>query len=186
MRMVIWIDNEKWKPVVGYEGFYEVSNLGRIRSLDRSFIDRDGHERHYKGKIMALCDAGKGYRNVQLQAKGKRSTPRVCRVVATAWIPNPNNLPQVNHKDEDKTNDSADNLEWCTAIYNTRYGTGIERRAAQISKRVKQYDLNGNFIAEWPSATAAAKELGIDQPHIIRCCRGKLRKTGGYVWKYAD
>lgn len=154
--------------------------------MDRLLVDSLGYTRHYKGKIMTLVDAGKGYRNVSLHANGKSATPRVCRVVASAWIPNPNNLPQVNHKDEDKTNDSAENLEWCTAEYNTNYGTGIKRRASKITRSVTQYDLCGNFIKEWSSIKDAANSLGINGSHITRCCQGNLNKTGGYVWKYTN
>lgn len=177
---------EMWKAVVGFEGFYEVSNEGRVRSLDRTIIDVDGHKRNYKGGLLTPCDAGKGYRNVMLQAEGKRRTPRLCRVVAEAWIPNPDNLPQVNHKDENKANDRADNLEWCSAVYNTNYGTGIRRRAVKISRKVAQLDLNGNVVAIWKSIREAEAALGIDNSHISRCCRGKLKQTGGYRWQYVD
>ena len=155
-----------------------------MRSLDREYVDAQGHTRHYKGKILALCDAGKGYQNVMLSAKGKKATPRVCRVVALAWIPNPNQYPQVNHKDENKTNNFVDNLEWCTGEYNTNYGTGIERRANKISKPVLQFDLNGELIRKWQSIQSAETALGIDNSHITRCCRGKLRQTGGFIWRY--
>ena len=119
-----------------------------------------------------------------LSAKGKKATPRVCRVVALAWIPNPNQYPQVNHKDENKTNNFVDNLEWCTGEYNTNYGTGIERRANKISKPVLQFDLNGELIRKWQSIRSAETALGIDNSRITRCCRGKLRQTGGFIWRY--
>lgn len=176
--------DEQWKPVVGFEGFYEVSNLGRVRSLDRVTVYGNGVKRIFTGRILTPCDAGKGYRNVMLQANGKRSTPRVCRVVAKAWIPNPDDLPQVNHKDEDKTNDAVDNLEWCSAVYNTNYGTGIERRASKIRRKVNQYDLNGCLIKEWDSISEASQNLGIDNSHITRCCKGRLKQTGGFKWDY--
>lgn len=176
---------ELWKDVVGYEGFYQVSNMGRVRSLDRFIVAKDGTKREYKGRLLTPCDAGKGYRTVMLQANGKRSTPRLCRVVATAWIPNPNNLPQVNHKDEDKSNDKAENLEWCSAVYNTNYGTGIKRRARKISRKVNQYDLNGVFVKAWDSIRDAEQALNIDNSHITRCCKGRLYQTGGFRWSYA-
>lgn len=182
-RGVITID-EQWKPVVGFEGFYEVSNLGRVRSLDRVTVYGNGVKRIFTGRILTPCDAGKGYRNVMLQANGKRSTPRVCRVVAKAWIPNPDDLPQVNHKDEDKMNDAVENLEWCSANYNTNYGTGIERRAAKIRKKVCQYDLNGCLLKVWDSIREASTALGIDNSHITRCCKGRLNQTGGFKWAY--
>lgn len=177
---------EEWKDVLGFEGFYQVSSEGNVRSVDRKYVTSNGKERFYKGKLLTPSDAGKGYKNVMLSAKGRRATPRVCRIVAEAFVPNPKNLPQVNHKDENKSNDRADNLEWCTAKYNTNYGTGLKRRSQKISKKVLQFDLDGNLIAEWESISAAGKTLGIDGSHITRCCKGKLFKSGGYRWKYAD
>lgn len=177
-------ETEKWKDIEGFEGFYKVSNMGRVRSLDRVTISKNGVKRFFKGRLLTPCDAGKGYRNVILQANGKRRTPRLCRIVAAAWIPNPQGLPQVNHKDENKQNDKASNLEWCTAAYNTNYGTGIKRRAKKISRKVNQYDLNGNLIKAWDSISEASRALDIDNSHIIRCCKGNLKKTGGYKWEY--
>lgn len=177
---------EEWRDIAGFEGFYQVSNLGRVRSLDRTYVDAVGVERHYKGKYLTPCDDGKGYRNVMLQANGKRKTPRLCRIVATAFIPNPNQLPQVNHKDENKANDAAENLEWCTASYNTNYGTANIRRSVKHSKPVLQYDLNMNFIRAWESTRDVERELGIDNSHISRCCRGKLNQTGGFIWRYKN
>ena len=177
---------EKWKPVVGFEGYYEVSDLGRVRSIGREYVDAVGVKRHYKGKILSLIDEGRGYHSVMLSAKGRKCHFRVCRAVAQAWIPNPNNYPQVNHKDENKGNNRVSNLEWCTENYNTNYGTCLERRAASRSKPVAQYDLNMRLIRVWPSIKSAEATLGIDNSHITRCCRGKLSKTGGYIWRYAE
>ena len=175
---------EEWRDIAGFEGYYQVSNLGRVRSLDRTYVDATGALRHYKGKLLTPTDAGNGYRNVMLQANGKRATPRLCRVVAIAFVPNPDGLPQVNHKDENKANDIAENLEWCTASYNANYGTANARRSLRLSKPVLQYDLEMNFISEWEKIRDAERELGIDNSHITRCCRGKLNQTGGFVWRY--
>ena len=108
---------EIWRPVVGYEGLYEVSNLGRVRSVDRYYY------RLHKGKVLSLSKNANGYLKVVLSCNGKCKTIKVHRIVAEAFLPNPDNLPQVNHKDEDKTNNSVDNLEWCNAKYNLSYGT---------------------------------------------------------------
>lgn len=103
-----------------------------------------------------------------------------------AFIPNPNNLPQVNHKDENKLNDCVDNLEWCDAKYNMNYGTAPRRRGEKKRKPVEQFTLNGEFIRRWPCATIAEAETGICRSNIARCCKGKIRQIKGFIWKYAE
>ena len=119
---------EIWKSIPGYEGLYEVSNTGRVRSLDRYVKVGFGAYRLHKGKIINLTLSNSGYYFVDLTYKYKRKHFYVHRLVAEAFIPNPDNLPQVNHKDEDKTNNIAENLEWCDRKYNMNYGTKIERQ----------------------------------------------------------
>ena len=164
---------EIWKDVVGYEGLYEVSNLGRVR--------RDG-------KILKPTKIKNGYLYVGLHKNGIQKTVRVHRLVASAFIPNPQNLPCVNHKDEDKTNNAVDNLEWCTSQYNANYGTRNERVAEKLSKPILQYDLNGNFIREWPSASKVEEETGISNGNISMCCLGRygFKTAGGFVWRYKN
>lgn len=127
MKDNLTFENEIWLPVKGYEEIYEVSNLGRVRSLDRIVKGCYGSIAHKKGKIIASGVGSAGYPVVSLQKDGKGKTVSVHRLVAIAFLPNPNNLSEVNHKDEDKTNNRVDNLEWCGRIYNANYGTGIER-----------------------------------------------------------
>lgn len=170
--------NEIWRPIKGYEGLYEVSNLGRVRSLDRWCSHRRGKQLK-KGKILLGGKDYDGYRLVLLYKEGKRKTFKVHRLVAEAFIPNPNNLPQVNHKDENKLNNSVDNLEWCDAKYNSNYGTHLEK----ISKKVLQYDLEGNFIKEWQS-TRECERNGFSHTGISSCCRGKLKYYKGFIWRY--
>lgn len=114
---------EEWRPIKGYEGLYEVSSFGRVRSLDRYVKTGYGSYRLHKGKVLSPGKDKDGYLSVHLFCNGKVHKRLVHRLVAQAFIPNPDNLPMINHKDEDKTNNSVDNLEWCTAKYNTNYGT---------------------------------------------------------------
>lgn len=120
---------EIWKPVKDFEGYYEVSNLGRVRSVDRIVYDTVRKcNRLLKGKVLTIRDNGHGYKGVMFCKEHKIYNKYVHRMVAETFIPNPNNLPCINHKDEDKSNNAASNLEWCTYLYNTTYGTGPQRR----------------------------------------------------------
>lgn len=172
---------EEWRDITGYEGYYQISNLGRVKSLDRVVIGKDGRKFHYKCQIMKPGIHYKGYILVKLCIDSKQKCYKVHRLVAQAFIPNPDNLPQVNHKDEDKTNNRVENLEWCTNEYNNKYGTRIER----TSKRVLQYTLDGKLVKEWPS-TRECERSGFKHAGVSACCIGKkYHKTyKGYIWKY--
>ena len=161
---------EIWKDIEGYEGLYQVSNMGRVRSLRKNIILRQGITRGYKRVILSTNDIPKHY--------------YIHRLVATAFISNPDNLPQVNHKDENKTNNCVDNLEWCTPKYNTNYGTVIAKRARSKSKKVLQFKTDGTFVKEWESIIDIQRNLGFCQSYISRCCRGKYAYAYGYIWKY--
>lgn len=166
---------EVWKDIVGFEGIYEVSNQGKVRRFDNQ-------------KIKAAPLNAYGYPQVSLYKNGKVYLRRVHRLVAMAFIPNPNNLPMINHKDEVPTNNNVDNLEWCDAKYNVNYGSGNEKRALSHSKPVLQYSLSGDLIREWRSATEAARELGFPQSGINWCClrKPKYNSCKGYLWKFKD
>lgn len=114
---------EIWRPIEGYEGLYEISNTGQVRSLDKY----DSMNRFYEGRILKLFADRLGYLRAQLYSNNKKKSFLVHRLVAEAFIPNPDNLPQVNHRDENPSNDNVDNLEWCDAKYNSNYGTRIDR-----------------------------------------------------------
>lgn len=182
------LSKEFWKPVVGYEGLYEVSNMGRIRSLDR--IDSLG--RKIVGKIKNQRNDLDGYKHVDLFKNGKAKTAKVHREVAMAFIPNPENLPQINHKDEDKANNRVDNLEWCTPGYNNNYGTHAERsRATMIRKNLRQggvrvvkYSRNGDALEVYSSVAEAARQNNMNPQSIFMVLRGKTITSAGFVWRY--
>ena len=165
---------EYWKPVVGYEGHYQVSNFGSVKSI------KFGKEIILKQHI----NKG-GYYYVCLLKNGKHKNYYVHRLVAQAFIPNPYKLPQVNHKDENKTNNNVDNLEWCTNEYNHNYGTINERISQSQSKPVLQYDLNGNLIKEWKSINECGRN-GFNQGDICKCCNGKRKTAKGFIWVYKN
>lgn len=164
---------EIWKDVVGYENLYQVSNLGNVLSL-----------RHKNRFLMKPTKNKSGYLSVGLRIYNKRKTFDVHRLVAQTFIPNPNNYPVINHKDENPLNNNIENLEWCTIKYNINYGTATERRAKNRSKPVLQFDIFGNFIKEFESIKIAGKETHICKNNICNACRGERKTAGGYIWKY--
>ena len=171
---------EQWKAISGYEGIYEVSDLGRVKSL-----------KYGKEKILKPQKTIGGYLHVDLCKDGKCKSITVHRLVAEAFIPNQNNLETVNHKDEDKTNNIVSNLEWMSLKDNINYGTHNKRASeTQIndknkSKSVQMFDRQGNLLAAFPSTHEANRKTGIHQGSISSCCLGKLKSAGGYVWKYS-
>lgn len=167
---------EIWKDIIGYEGIYQVSNLGRVKSLN---YNRTGKE-----KIMNSCKGGCGYLQICLSKEGKKKNYLVHRLVTQAFLDNPNTLSEVNHKDENKTNNCVDNLEWCSPKYNMNYGSCIERTAKANSIPILQFSKEGNFIRKWESATQVRKESGFLQGNISMCCKGKRKSAYGYKWKY--
>lgn len=181
------MEEEIWKDIEGYEGLYQVSNLGRVKSLAR--VDAIGHFR--KEKILSTYCV-RGYLLVTLCKNKKQTHFFVHRLVATAFIPNPDNLPVINHKSENKNENNIENLEWCTHNYNCNYGTRNKRSSkAQLnridcSKRVYQYTLDGVFVREWPSAKEIERQLGFANQSINKCCNGKLKQAYGYIWRFKE
>ena len=159
---------ETWKSIAGYEGIYEVSDQGRVKSL-----------KFGKEKILKPRDNNWGYLQVNLYKDGHVKTVKVHRLVAEAFIPNSQGLETVNHKDEVKTNNVASNLECMTRGDNVAYSQ------PQLAKRsVQMFDRQGNLLATFPSLIEAERVTGIAHQSISECCLGKLKSAGGYKWRY--
>ena len=188
---------EVWKDVAGYEGYYQVSNMGKVRSVDRKVRHSGTFTRIAYGKTLRQKTSSTGgYCTVGLRRDGHDpEQKKVHRLVAIAFIPNPDNLPEVNHIDEDKTNNCVANLEWVTHKQNENHGTKQIRKVAHTdysviakknSKKVIQYDRNMNEIKVWDSLAAIHKELGYSQGNISMACNGKYsRALYGCFWRWA-
>ena len=172
------MNNEVWKDIAGYDGLYQVSNLGRVRSL-----------KFGKVKILKLGKVRNRYIQVGLYKNRERKMCKVHRLVGQAFLLNPNNLPEINHRDEDKTNNRVENLEWCDRKYNNNFGTHNQRVAekmtnGKLSKTVLQFTLEGNFVKEWKSTRDVQRNLGYSQGNISSCCTGRYNSANGFVWRY--
>ena len=180
------MQEEIWKSIQGYEGLYEVSNKGQVKSLERVVVRRDGQKQTVHERILKGAIHGNGYLYVKLYDGPKR----VHRLVAEVFISNPGNKPQVNHKDEIKTNNHVENLEWMTAKENANYGTRNGRIAKGVaksfSKSIEQYTKDGELIKVWTSTREAGRQLGLANSSISRVARGKQKTCGGFVWKYVE
>lgn len=170
---------EVWKDISGYEGLYQVSDKGRVKSL------------HYgKERILKQINL-KWYNRACLSKDGKMNLFLVHRLVAEAFLPNPNNFNLINHKDENPSNNNIENLEWCNYEYNNNYGTRNKRISksntnGKLSKNIIQYSLDGTFIKEWSSMSQITRELGFYHGGISACCRGVYNKAYGYIWKFKE
>lgn len=164
---------EFWKDIKGYEGLYQISNSGNVKSLRTN-------------KILKTNMNNCGYKQVILSYKGKIKSKRIHRLVAEAFIPNPNNYQQVNHKDENKINNEANNLEWCDCKYNINYGTGKNKCTKSRLKPINQYDIKGDFIKRYDGIVVASQELNIHPWLIWAVCQGIRKTTHKFIWRYVD
>ena len=186
------ISMEEWKSIPDYEE-YQVSTLGRVKRLAYYKNVCGGSKQHCEERILKPQKRKRGYQAVMLSKNSKAKSFLVHRLVAIVFIPNPDNLPQVNHKDENTSNNCVDNLEWCNQCYNSNYGTSKYRISTKLkngilSKPVEQYCKNGMFIMEYPSAIEASRVLGLNVSGIISCCNSnkKYSNCGGFQWKYKN
>lgn len=200
---------EIWKDIKGCEGLFQASTEGRIKRVETAIVTKRGVKQVYKEKIYKPWVALDGYTRIVLPRRFHK-TVLVHKLIAETFIPIPTELEQyigtqklqVNHKDEDKTNNNVENLEWCSAKYNSNYGTRNERMGAKLkgrkpsdatikasveasSKQVYQYTKDGELIAIYKSVVEASKNvIGVYSTNICHCCNGKLKTTGGYKWSY--
>jgi hypothetical protein len=186
---------EEWRAVPGYEGLYELSNMGWVRSLDRIVRASGVSKRRAFGHVLNPYTNKLRYQYVALSKDGKSKTLSLHRLVANVFVPNPNNYSIINHKDENPSNNRADNLEWCTQMYNVHYGTGMERGDAKSNHgrmAVDKLDLNGNYICSYRSISEAAEAVGVRKQSICACLKGKhsngrnVFTAGGYKWRYKE
>ena len=183
-------DGEVWKDAKGYETFYEVSYFGRIRSKERITDIQSYCHILRKPKILKGQFNGSYYR-VVISINGKFRQVLIHRIVAETFLPNPKSLTEVNHKDEDKTNNCLWNLEWCTRLYNAGYGTKGKRQRVFMTqtkgRAICQYTKDGEHIASFRTIMEASKSTGIHYTAIREVCvRGRQKTAGGYVWRYAE
>jgi hypothetical protein len=206
--MIHSLESEIWLPITGYDD-YEISNKGRVKSLSREKRNRQG--KWIRKEVILKPGMNRlGYFMVSLYKDKKAKSKKLHRLIAEAFIPNPNNLPCVNHIDENKENNDIDNLEWCTYSYNLMYSGNCSKGGmanANNSKNVERFTkwnkenkgwligsnaskkpvlqiLNGVIIMEYSSAKDANTITGINASHIGECCKGKAITAGGYNWAY--
>lgn len=189
---------EIWKDIRGYEGIYQVSSAGRVRSLDRTVHFSDGRFRKYKGQILKReSRTSSGYKQCILKVNGFSKYAYIHRLVAQAFVNNPENKPEVNHINGNKLDNTAENLEWVTASENDYHAvaTGL-RKPSEKQKKVAsyygklngkpvvQYTRSGEAVCRYESGYAADRSMGFRLGSVSEACSGKCKTRGGFVWKY--
>ena len=204
-------EKEEWRPVKDYEGRYEISNLGRVRSLDHKVFcekTQTWKSRIQRGRVLKPASNGskQGYLIVNLRRFNRSKMRYVHRLVADAFLDNPNNYPVINHKDENPKNNRVDNLEWCTQKYNVNYGSRLDKFRffmlsdknpnrgkhrpesfkEKVRKSVLQFDREGHLVKEWDSARTVGDTLGIYPGGITSSCRRRIPSYKNFIWRYKN
>lgn len=207
------MEKEIWRDIVGYEGKYQVSNCGRVRSVKRTVWDNRGYYKTVPEKILKVGITSRGYAEVQLWKDGIKKYYLVHRLVGQAFLPNPEKLPQVNHKDENKQNNNVDNLEFCSVSYNNTYNGKAKKAGKKISEKLRGRKLPEEQIKKiaeknrnhprkskpimaidmvtglrlvFPSIREAERQLRVSNNNIAHCLKGRHKTAGGYIWKYIE
>lgn len=175
---------EEWRDIPNFEGSYLISNLGNVKSVER-FKRNNAGTQFVNERLLVLTPDKDGYLRVCLSKDGLHYLKSVHRLVAEAFIPNPDNLPVINHKNEDKQDNRVENLEWCTVKYNTNYGNGMRKMAITQGRPVLQLN-NGHIVEEFYSTQEASRKTGIPQANIYKVCVGERRTAGGYEWRFKN
>lgn len=186
-------EGEIWKDIAGFKGVYQVSNYGRIKALDRYITNCRGVKYFCKGKIISPWKNTGGYCRYFLYKNNTKVCIIAHRLVAELFVPNPNNLPIVNHKDENPSNNCFWNLEWCTHTYNMNYGTAPLRKKRKMlnrpdeSRTIYQFTLSGELVNTYPSANEAERQTGIKATNILSVCGNKRSSSaGGFIWSQSN
>lgn len=184
---------EEWRDIKGYEGLYQVSNIGNVRSVTHTTVHRDGKVVRYEGKTLTPHNGDNGYKCVNLSKNGLVNLANVHRLVAETFLPKDDGKNVVNHKDGNKHNNTVENLEWVTCSENSKHAvrTGLLNMEPLIvagstarKKRIAQIDASGKTVKVFDSAVEAARQLGLSTGNISSCANGSRNTTGGYRWQF--
>ena len=182
---------EVWKDIKGFEGMYQVSSLGHVKSLERQITGIKS--KYIKERLLKQSPDGKGYLMVWLYYRNKRLTRKVHRLVAEAFVPNHDCKPQIDHVNGNKKDNRSCNLRWCTGKENFHNPISYQRNSESKygeknhhARPVRQYSKDWEFIKEWPCINDAVRSVGCSHSHIVQCCKGERKTTGGFCWSYVD
>jgi len=196
---------EKWVDIINYEGLYQISSFGRIKSMNRIVNTKDGHKKHLKSTVLKQYIRDSGYLKAAISKDCRLKTFDIHRLVGIYFVPNPEKKPEVNHKKGVKTDNRAVRLEWSTSSENAKhkfdiglqkgYWSGKKGKNHHASKEVIQYDMSMNFIKKWDCVPDICRSTGFSNSTIYACCEEKERLINGviykrksafgFIWKYA-